>query len=383
MHRIRIKNVLSFNLFVPLCIVDFYKYVLSLHNHIEITLVECFFPSFLRKMGLDRELFPGDVNKEFLCRLCSQVLLNPVTAGCEHIFCQSCIVRTMKSQTIKHACPTCSAKLSYKMVDTSVEFKLQLLNLVMQCSHKCGASFILAELPDHMDVCPFAPTECNFKGCNRTIKRCDVRKHQDECDFRLVECEACGHHTIYLELFTHQSRVRCLEKKLKQQIIRERKAASREINRHREKLFRDNARLDQHQRKQLVNHAKILNNRKLGRRMSREDGDSEFDFSPRDVGFITDTRIPEHPDEGRDSVEPDEEKKMDFARNVRTRLYIRLTLWFIVCSLFEINIDTLRVLCFLHMCKWYFWALFCCDLIVWRIVLCPTIFYPRIEKGSF
>lgn len=273
-------------------------------------------------MGLDRELFPGDVEKEFICRLCSQVLLNPVTAGCEHIFCQSCVVRTMKSLVTKHACPTCNASISLNMTDTNVEFKLKLLNLVMQCTHKCGANFILAELPDHMEICPNAPVECTFKGCKRTIKRCDKRKHQDECDFRPVECEACGHQTIYIELFTHQSRVRCLEKKLKQQIIRERKAASREINRHREKLFRDNVRLDQHQRKQLVTHSKTLITRKSSRRMSREDGDSEFDYPAGDVVFVTENRIPEHPDQPGHAEEPDEKRQMELARHVGLNCYL-------------------------------------------------------------
>lgn len=266
-------------------------------------------------MGLDRELFTGEVGEEFLCGLCSQVLLNPVTTGCEHIFCQSCVVRKVKSRVSKPECPECNATISLNMADTSVEFKLKLLNLIITCTHKCGESFVLAELPDHMEICPNAPVDCEFrlKGCKRKVKRCDKRKHQDECDYRPVECEACGHQTIYRELFTHQSRVRCLEKKLKQQIIRERKAASREINRHREKLFRDNVRLDQHQRKKLVSHAKSMSVKKNNRKMSKDEVDSEFEFSTGEVVFLSEDRVQEYNEQ---LAEPEEKTHTELPHHV-------------------------------------------------------------------
>jgi len=229
-------------------------------------------------MGLDRALFDEEVEEDFLCRLCHQVLLNPVTSGCKHVFCQACVIRKMKSRTTRHVCPVCSSALSLDMSDTPVDFKLKLLNLSIKCAHKCGDSFALSELPDHMDVCPFAPVPCDFKekGCKRTIKRCDKTKHCKECDYREVECEACGFHTIYCELFTHQSRVRCLERKLKQQVIRERKAASREISRHREKLSKDTTRLELQQRRKQLTHAMALTSRKQERQIT---GSSNSNYS--------------------------------------------------------------------------------------------------------
>ncbi|XP_060603882.1 E3 ubiquitin-protein ligase PDZRN3-like [Ruditapes philippinarum] len=268
-------------------------------------------------MGLDKDLFEGDVEKEFICGLCDQVLLNPVTAGCSHIFCQSCVNRKLKSLVSKPLCPLCSAKLSSNTQDTTIEFKLKLLNLTLWCSHTCGAKFVLADLPDHMDICSNAPVQCEFKptGCTRTIKRCDFKKHLQECDYRSVECEACGHVTIYRELFTHQSRVRCLEKKLKQQIIRERKLALKEVNKHRERLFRDNCRLDQQQRKSILNHSKSLNHRRKLRHSSKNDNDSEFDLSPRDGVFLTEHAVEHHNDvtmeqNGEDSKEIERQRQI-------------------------------------------------------------------------
>lgn len=265
-------------------------------------------------MGLDKDLFDGEVDESFICGLCNQVLLNPVTAGCNHIFCQTCVKRKLRSLVSKSVCPSCSAKLTSDTQDTSIEFKLKLLNLNLWCSHKCGSKFVLADLPDHMEVCPNAPVECEFKskGCIKTIKRCDLKKHLEECDFRVVECEACGHVTLYRELFTHQSRVLCLEKKLKQQVIRERKAASKEINKHRERLFRDTVRLDQQQRKLFLNHSKSLSNKRNLKLQDSSDTKSNFDYSPTEDGiFLTEQVVHQH----NESMEQDDEESKQMVQH--------------------------------------------------------------------
>ncbi|XP_053393074.1 E3 ubiquitin-protein ligase PDZRN3-like [Mercenaria mercenaria] len=274
-------------------------------------------------MGLDKELFEGEVGEEFLCGLCDQVLLNPVTAGCSHIFCQTCVNRKLRSLVSKSLCPSCSASLTSNTQDTTIEFKLKLLNLNLRCSHKCGANFVLADLPDHMDVCPNAPVKCEFKtkGCTRTVKRCDFKKHLEECDYRTVECEACGYVTLYRELFTHQSHVRCLEKKLKQQIIRERKLASKEINKHRERLFRDNVRLDQQQRKSLLNHSKSLKLKRKLRLPVNDETDPEFDYSPRDGIFLTEEAVQHHNDvtmEQNNEESKEATEQMQIQNNTKT-----------------------------------------------------------------
>lgn len=215
-------------------------------------------------MGLDVDLFEESVGDEFLCKLCRKVLLNPIVAGCAHVFCEPCLLRRIKSKTGKAQCPTCTSVLDPDaFLTSSIEFKLRLLNLKVRCSHNCGESFALGDLPDHDEVCPYTPVQCKFrnKGCKKTVRRSDLQKHLDECECRTVQCEACGYVTIYRELFTHQSRVRCLEKKLKQQIIRERRVSSQQIQKHRDKMFHEKVRLEQEQRKRMLEHAKQLNNK--------------------------------------------------------------------------------------------------------------------------
>lgn len=257
-------------------------------------------------MGLDKKLFEGEIDESFICKLCNQVLLNPVTAGCSHIFCQSCITRKHQNSVNEPTCPICRGSMSIDTLDTTIEFKLKLLNLTIRCSNKCGSTFILADLPDHMEACPNTPVDCEFRsrGCQKIVKRCDIRKHSKECDFRPVECEACGHNTIYKELFTHQSKVRCLEKKLKQQIIREKKAAMQEINKHRERLFRENVKLDQQQRRAFLNHSKSLSYLKKPRVAMQKQEDSDFEVSPRETLFLTEEVVQQHNKETHEHDKP-------------------------------------------------------------------------------
>ena len=241
-------------------------------------------------MGLDVNLFEEEVSDEFLCKLCNRVLLNPLVAGCSHVFCEPCLLRRIKSKVSKSQCPTCMSELDPDtFLTSSIDFKLRLLNLKIKCSNHCGDTFALGDLPDHNEICHNAPVFCEFKkkGCQKTVRRIDLKKHLDECDFRPVECEACGYKTIYRDLFTHQSRVRCLEKKLKQQIIRERRVSSQQIQKHRDKMFREKIRLEQQQRKRFLEHNKNICNSNVKRSYSRSDIQS-----PRDsTVFITESPL--------------------------------------------------------------------------------------------
>ena len=43
-------------------------------------------------MGIDLDLAVSQVDEEFVCVICQDILLNPVEIkGCEHIFCDGCI----------------------------------------------------------------------------------------------------------------------------------------------------------------------------------------------------------------------------------------------------------------------------------------------------
>lgn len=215
-------------------------------------------------MGLDPRQFVDPVDDKYVCKLCHKVFLDPVANHCGHIFCSSCVKKRLGGDMAKR-CPDCSAQLIKKMSPPSMDFRLELLTLQIRCHNKCGKTFPLSSLPDHMgDECPNTAMTCPniSKGCKKKIRRCDIKKHVEECDFRDVECEACGFVTIYCNLFTHQSRVRCLEKKLKQQIIREQRNHANDVKRHRAHLTKQNIRREVEDRRVVLEHTRYLKNGK-------------------------------------------------------------------------------------------------------------------------
>lgn len=216
-------------------------------------------------MGLETKLFEGEVDDSFICKLCQKVFLNPVSCSCKHMFCNNCMMKRLQYEKLKH-CPLCKTKFTGKLAQPSNEFKLQLLQLRINCSNKCGKSVLLGELPDHVsEMCPHTPITCpNYgKGCRKKIRRCDIKHHLKECDFREVVCEACGHTTIFRDLFTHQSRTKCLEKKLKQQIIREFRNTTREVRRHKSLLTKQHVKRDILLRRQELEHSRNLQSSRL------------------------------------------------------------------------------------------------------------------------
>ena len=49
---------------------------------------------------------------DFICSLCSEIFINPVTTSCKHDFCKQCL-KTVGSCWDKH-CPTCNKNLTYE-----------------------------------------------------------------------------------------------------------------------------------------------------------------------------------------------------------------------------------------------------------------------------
>lgn len=223
-------------------------------------------PSCFRtgKMGLPKRLF-DDLPTDVICSICNEVFLDPKVLQCQHMFCSACLQRR-KSNTKSDTCATCHTPFHYPSChQPDEEFKLKLLNLNVVCNYKCGMKIILGNLPEHLkEECPSAPVICpnQVKGCKKKVKRCDISKHVEECDYRTVICEACGHSTVFQELFTHQSRKRCLERKLKQQVIRELRQAHKEVMDHRSDVLKDHIRREIQQSKMEVGHAKYLQERK-------------------------------------------------------------------------------------------------------------------------
>lgn len=204
-------------------------------------------------MGLDVTLFAAGVDSDLVCSICENVLLEPVQTACSHMFCRICLEEAFLHAKLEF-CPVCNKTMDYVVKQPSAEFKIRLLALMIRCSNGCGTVCKLEELPDHVsEICPNTPVVCNNKsrGCKKAVRRCDVARHANECDFKEIACEACGHQTILRDIYSHQRRVGCLEKKLKQQLIRELRKTKKETMLHKQEIQKVRMKVEIEQRKAL------------------------------------------------------------------------------------------------------------------------------------
>ncbi|XP_074661832.1 TNF receptor-associated factor 5-like [Tubulanus polymorphus] len=185
-------------------------------------------------MGLDKDLFLGEIPDDLICSICDKVFAEPVANCCPHVFCSSCIRRRLKLKTSRF-CPICETPLNAKPSQPPEEFKSKLLSLKLRCVNRCGSVHPLSALADHLATdCPNAQLECGnrIRGCLLKIKRKDFDAHGHTCSFRIVNCDVCGMRTLYCDLFTHQKRKNCLSQRLRCDVSEGRRLTSASVRRH-------------------------------------------------------------------------------------------------------------------------------------------------------
>ncbi len=145
--------------------------------------------------GYEDSRFERDVDENFHCSICYNVLKEPRTCrNNDHIFCLACISQHLKvnSQT----CPECNEHLS---VDTLRRPRLvnnYLSKLKINCDHAsrgCPEFTCLEDLKTHVANCGYAPVLCSNAECGMEINKQDKVRHETEvCEYRKVKCHHCG-----------------------------------------------------------------------------------------------------------------------------------------------------------------------------------------------
>ena len=184
-------------------------------------------PPVLKMPGIAKEsvvLEDGaqTIPTELICGQCQNVLLQPVANTCPHIFCFGCVRKKLASGPAARKCPICDAEWDSEPRELPEQIKAQLNSLKYHCPLKCGGHLYAKEKETHVKkYCANTILLCpnSSKGCRFKIERKNVEEHLQNCHYREVSCEACGHRCLFVNLFSHQLLKRCARDLLQKQYV--------------------------------------------------------------------------------------------------------------------------------------------------------------------
>ena len=108
-------------------------------------------------MGFALERFAEAVDPDFQCRLCGQVLEEPLCTPCGHVFCARCL---LPWAAWRRRCPLQCQPLAPGDLYRVLPLRSLVQKLRTQCDYRargCGHSVGLRELAAHVERCDFGP----------------------------------------------------------------------------------------------------------------------------------------------------------------------------------------------------------------------------------
>ena len=148
------------------------------------------------KYGYDDSRFEKDVDENFHCSVCYNVLKEPrMCRNNEHIFCLDCISQHLKVNS--ETCPECNEHLNLDTLRKAPRvLRNYLCKLKINCDHasrECAQFTCLEELETHVSNCGYAPVLCSNAECGMEINKQDKVHHETEvCEYRRVKCHDCA-----------------------------------------------------------------------------------------------------------------------------------------------------------------------------------------------
>lgn len=115
-------------------------------------------------MGFALERFAESVDPDFQCRLCGQVLEEPLCTPCGHVFCARCLLPWAAR---RRRCPLQCRPLAPGELYRVLPLRSLVQKLRIQCDYRprgCGRSVQLSELAAHVERCDFGPASRRHLG---------------------------------------------------------------------------------------------------------------------------------------------------------------------------------------------------------------------------
>ncbi|KAG8523842.1 PDZ domain-containing RING finger protein 4 [Galemys pyrenaicus] len=122
------------------------------------------FPHPAPTMGFALERFAEAVDPDFECKLCGQVLEEPLCTPCGHVFCASCLLPWAAR---RRRCPLQCQPLAPGELYPVLPLRSLIQKLRIQCDYRargCSLSVRLHELAAHVERCDFGPGP-RHQGC--------------------------------------------------------------------------------------------------------------------------------------------------------------------------------------------------------------------------
>jgi hypothetical protein len=115
----------------------------------------------------------GENEVEYLCGICQDPLMVPVTSECEHVFCSDCIKPWLSNH---NSCPTCRSTVSCSKLVTLRPFLNVLDKILIECD-SCHEQMERGKFQQHKGQCSVScPLECGV-----TISRDSWFDHASCC----------------------------------------------------------------------------------------------------------------------------------------------------------------------------------------------------------
>lgn len=127
-------------------------------------------------MGYDEKRFKQEVDSEFFCSICLDVLQDPVQVPCGHVYCSQCICEW--SANHNNICPNDGSTIT-SMGAVGFNFKNLLNRMEICCEFEgCDWTGSLSNLDSHVAVCEFnLEAEKTCPTCDTTFTRKEEADH--------------------------------------------------------------------------------------------------------------------------------------------------------------------------------------------------------------
>ena len=129
-------------------------------------------------MGIEREIFVECSTLDALtCRVCYNILLEPVAYECRHFVCKRCMERIQahaRSENVEPSCPYCRTSGQLTPGDKIITDVIKSLEVI-----------------------------CYFDGCTNKVTYSQRDEHLRTCKYRQEPCEHCGEIKTLHELPLH------------------------------------------------------------------------------------------------------------------------------------------------------------------------------------